>query len=269
MDDGAARHESLGALGHAGFRPTHLPDYEHTFVRPKNPRLIKEHDKARQLRYLGASVKQIAAYLEVSQSSVSVWVRDIELLPRHRAANLKRASSLRSAGWEERCRGRRRQDQQEGREHARRGDPLHAAGCMLYWAEGSKERNTVVFVNSDPAMMEMFTRFLRTCFSLTSEDLTFRLNVYTNNGMDIDEVEFFWMELLGLSRRSARKHVVNHFPTSSSGKRTRKLPYGVCSLKVKRSTRIVQHIYGAIQEYSGIEQPGWLDGPPRKAASAP
>ena len=83
--------------------------------------------------------------------------------------------------------------------------------------------------------------------------------------MDIDEVEFFWMELLGLSRRSARKHVVNHFPTSSSGKRTRKLPYGVCSLKVKRSTRIVQHIYGAIQEYSGIEQPGWLDGPPRKA----
>ena len=118
-------------------------------------------------------------------------------------------------------------------------------------------------------MMEVFARFLRECFSITSEDLTFSLNVYTNNGMNIDEVEFFWMELLGLSRRSARKHVVNHFPTSSSGKRTHKLPYGVCSLTVKRSTRIVQHIYGAIQEYSGIEQPGWLDGPPRKPASAP
>ena len=139
---------------------------------------------------------------------------------------------------------------------------------MLYWAEGSKERNTVVFANSDPAMMEMFTRFLRACFSLTSEDLVFRLNVYTNNGLEIDEVELFWMDLLRLSRRSPRKHVVNHFPTSSSGKRTRKLPYGVCTLRVKRSTRIVQHIYGAIQEYSGIEQPAWLDGPPRKPTQA-
>jgi hypothetical protein len=35
-------------------------------------------------------------------------------------------------------------------------------------------------------------------------------------------------------------------------------------LRVKRSTRILQHIYGAIQEYSGIDQPEWLDGPPRK-----
>jgi hypothetical protein len=95
---------------------------------------------------------------------------------------------------------------------------------MLYWAEGSKNRNTVIFANSDPVMMEVFARFLRECFSLTPEDLTFTLNVYTNNGMSIDEVELFWMELLGLSRRSARKHVVNHFPTSSSGKRTRKLP---------------------------------------------
>jgi hypothetical protein len=33
---------------------------------------------------------------------------------------------------------------------------------------------------------------------------------------------------------------------------------------VSRSTWLVQHIYGAIQEYSGVDQPQWLDGPPRK-----
>jgi len=197
-----------------------------------------------------------------------LWTRDIELTPEQQAANRRHAGQVRGAASRELHQRRRILYQQEGREHARQGDPLHAAGCMLYWAEGSKERNTVVFANSDPAMMEMFARFLRTCFSLTSEDLIFRLNVYTNNGMDIDEVEFFWMERLGLSRGSARKHVINHFPTSSSGKRTRKLPHGVCTLKVKRSTRIVQHIYGAIQEYSGIEQPGWLYGPPRKPTPA-
>ena len=36
------------------------------------------------------------------------------------------------------------------------------------------------------------------------------------------------------------------------------LPYGVCTLRAKKSTPIVQHIYGAIQEYAGFEQPKWL-----------
>ena len=75
-------------------------------------------------------------------------------------------------------------------------------------------------------------RFLRECFALTSEDVTFRLNVYTNNGMNIDEVEFFWMELLGLSRRSARKHVDQ--PLSDVQQRqaaAASSPHGVCSAR--------------------------------------
>jgi hypothetical protein len=32
--------------------------------------------------------------------------------------------------------------------------------------------------------------------------------------------------------------------------------YGVCEL---HSTRVVQHIYGAIQEYAGFDKPAWLD----------
>jgi hypothetical protein len=36
------------------------------------------------------------------------------------------------------------------------------------------------------------------------------------------------------------------------------MPYGVCSLRVN-STWMVQHIYGAIQEYGGFDEPAWLD----------
>ena len=38
------------------------------------------------------------------------------------------------------------------------------AGCMLYWAEGAKERNVVKFANSDAAMVRFFVRFLREGF---------------------------------------------------------------------------------------------------------
>jgi len=45
------------------------------------------------------------------------------------------------------------------------------------------------------------------------------------------------------------------------------VPYGVCRLCLG-DTRIAQHIYGAIQEYGGFEEPRWLDGPPIKRRPA-
>jgi hypothetical protein len=40
---------------------------------------------------------------------------------------------------------------------------------MLYWAEGSKSRVAVQFVNSDPAMARYFVDFLRTYYGLPDE----------------------------------------------------------------------------------------------------
>jgi hypothetical protein len=137
------------------------------------------------------------------------------------------------------------------------------AGCMLYWAEGSKERNGIVFANSNLEMVRFFQRFLRSCFDVSPEDFRIRLNVYTGNGLSIGDIENYWLERLELPQSSVRKHVVNHFPTSSSGQKRNRLPYGVCTLKL-HSTRVVQHIFGAIQEYAGFEEPRWLDGPPIK-----
>jgi len=51
--------------------------------------------------------------------------------------------------------------------------------------------------------------------------------------------------------------MTNHMPTSSSGRARNKLPYGVCTLRV-HSTWMLQHIYGAIQEYAGFDEPTWL-----------
>lgn len=135
---------------------------------------------------------------------------------------------------------------------------------MLYWAEGTKGRNTVVLVNSDVSMMRFFRRFLTECFGVTPDDLTVRLNVYLDDRRALEKVESFWLGALGLPRSCLRAHTVNHLPTSSSGRKKNRLPHGVCFLRVRRSTRIVQHIYGAIQEYAGFEEPRWLDGPPRK-----
>ena len=134
---------------------------------------------------------------------------------------------------------------------------------MLYWAEGAKQRNVMKLCNSDAHMVSFFARFLRESLGVSDDRMRCSLNVYTNNGLSIEEIEAHWLVLLQLQRSCLRGHQLNHYPTSSSG-RHRRLPYGVCTLSVARSTYELQHVFGAIQEYGGFDEPGWLDGPPRK-----
>ena len=247
------------------------------FVGTGTPRKPEERAEARRLRRQGAPIKRIATHLSVSPASVYWWTKDIELTPDQRLRNLRgprgpqnpEAVARRAAAWAEVCRQRRREWQTEGRRRARQGDPLHRAGCMLYWAEGAKARNTLIFGNSDIHMVAFFCRFLRHSFDLPDERFTLRLNVYTGNGIPLAEIEDHWLSALHLPRSCLRGHTLNHKPTSSSGMRPDKLPYGVCAVRILRSTQLVQHVFGAIQEYGRFDEPRWLDGPTRRREARP
>jgi hypothetical protein len=236
----------------------------------------REYARARELRTLGEPLKRIAREIGVSVSTVHAWTRDIELTPAQHERNLRgprgpqnpehiarRTEAIRQA-----CRTRRLGYQEQGRSQAGAGDPLHQAGCMLYWAEGSKDRNQLTFANSDVEMLKFFCRFLRESLHIPSEDITIRINAYTGNGLTMAEIERWWLDRLDLPSESLRKGISNHQPTSSSGTRRNKLPHGVCDLRVKRSTRHVQHIFGAIQEYAGFEEPRWVDCSHRRRRGA-
>jgi hypothetical protein len=54
-----------------------------------------------------------------------------------------------------------------------------------------------------------------------------------------------------------RKSAVNVYSKHSQKKRRNRLPYGTLRVCV-HSTRVVQSIYGSIQEYGGFERPEWL-----------
>jgi hypothetical protein len=225
-----------------------------------------ERAEARHLRESGLPYKRIAAQLGVAVGSVHRWTKDIELTAEQKAHNLRGPRGphnperirRRARAWAARCRRTRERSQQDGRDAAHERDPLHLAGCMLYWAEGSKRRNGIQFTNSDPQMLVLFRRFLTDSLAVERDEIVMTLNVYTNNGLTIDEIEQHWLELLDLPATAVRKHMLNHMPTSSSGRARNKLPYGVVTLNV-HSTWMVQHIYGAIQEYAGFDEPAWLD----------
>jgi len=204
------------------------------------------------------SVKDIASQLGVTKSSVSVWVRDIELSDEQNAILKDKyhhyEAKIRGsrANYEKALR-QRLTYQQEGRAKATEGDPMHLAGCMLYWAEGTKTRTSLKLANSDPDMISFFAKFLRESLHVSDEKININIACYTNNGVSVGEIENYWLSLLTLQRPCLKKTIVNTPPISSK-QRGRKLLYGVCTLSVY-STQLVQHVLGAIQEYIGIDKP--------------
>ncbi len=139
---------------------------------------------------------------------------------------------------------------------ARTGDALHRSGCLLYWAEGTKDRNVAILTNSDPDLLLVFRRFLRECHAVTDEPIAFSVNCFLGNGLTLKQIEVHWLDALELPRASLRASTVNR-PSSASRRRGRTLVHGTGRIAVA-STAVVQSIYGAIQEYAGIDRPEWL-----------
>jgi hypothetical protein len=216
-------------------------------------------ERARGLRGEGRSIKAIARELHVAQSTASLWVADVPLTDEQRR-RLDQLSDRQRAGLlvqTTRARAARLDAQDLGRTIAKVDEPLHWAGCMLFWAEGSKKRNAVTFTNSDDDMMRFFLRFLRECYDVGDERVRLSVNCFLGNGKSLAEIEAWWLERLNLPPSCLQAPTVNRPSSASKGVR-KPLVHGTARISV-HSTRIVQSIYGAIQEYAGIERPEWAD----------
>lgn len=198
----------------------------------------------------------------MARSTASLWVRDIALDEAQRAT-LDEADPVKSRrrtgqlAWSRVTREARIAAQWDGRRRASEGSPLHHAGCMLYWAEGSKHRNHVTFTNADVDMVRFFVRFLRECYGVEDARIALSVNCHLGNGLSVDEIQAWWLEQLGLPSSCLRAPAVNR--ASRASKRVRRpLIYGTARIVV-HSTFIVQSIYGAIQEYAGFSRPEWAE----------
>ena len=126
-------------------------------IRKGSKMKIKEKEKAIKLRSQGESIKEIAKYLNVAKSSVSLWTRHIKLTAEQRQKLDKRTLTRRFINGEKirnTARIKRIKFQNLGRQLFKKYilDANFAAGCALYWAEGSKDRSTASVVNSDPEL---------------------------------------------------------------------------------------------------------------------
>jgi transcriptional regulator with XRE-family HTH domain len=163
----------------------------------------EEQERARDLRAQGWTYAEICAELGVARSSVSLWVRDVEVDEQAWAA---RAQANRNFGARRRGPNRLQLAKAAEIDECRAlaaewlGElserDLLVAGIALYAGEGAKTDGAVKLANSDPRMIQLFVRWLRRFFDIDESRL--RLRLYLHDGLDIDEANRFWSKVTGI-----------------------------------------------------------------------
>lgn len=180
---------------------------------------VEEQNRARDLRAQAWTLGEIAEELDVSKSSVSLWVRYVRFDEgaadeRSRARHESRASRARQRGpnaLQLRKQAEIDAGQVEGIERIGQLSErdLLISGVMLYAGEGAKTDGDVKLANTDPRMITLFCRWLRMFFDIDESRL--RVRLYLHQGLDLDAATVFWSDL-------------THIPTSQFGKPWRAVP---------------------------------------------
>jgi hypothetical protein len=157
---------------------------------------VQEQEEARRLRAQAWTLQEIASKLDVARSSVSLWVRGVDFVPRPRSL-----SAARRRGPNVLARRKAEEIERllaEGRERIGRMSEREflIAGVALYAGEGAKRDGSVRFANNDPRMIAFFCAWLRHFFPVDESRL--RLRLYLHEGLDLAAANTFWSELTGI-----------------------------------------------------------------------
>ncbi|CUW29822.1 MULTISPECIES: terminase gpP N-terminus-related DNA-binding protein [Streptomyces] len=217
----------------------------------KRPRAKDDlRERARELRLQGWTYDRIEAELGCSRSSVSLWVRDLprpepRYTPAEQQALMREGlARQRAAADEKREETKRAARNQIGKLSDRE---LFLAGVSLYWAEGSKDksydrRENVVFVNSDPGVIQVFLAWLDL---LGVERKRLRYVVMIHENADVTGAERYWADLVGADRSAFNKTNLKKHNPKTVRKNTDDNYRGCLAIKVLKGADLYRRIEGS------------------------
>jgi predicted transcriptional regulator len=208
--------------------------------------------KARSLREQGLAYHQIAAELGVSKSSVSHWVSD---LPRPQRLSYEECRK-RSAEGSRRYWETERPIREAQREAVRAAAAVEIgpltnreiliAGAIAYWCEGSKNkphmrRDRVIFVNSDPALIGFFLRFLEVA-GIGRDRLIYRVQIHES--ADVEAALKFWLRMTGATPDQFRRTSLKRHNPTTVRKNVGNSYHGCLRVDVRTSVDLYRKIEG-------------------------
>lgn len=195
--------------------------------------LYLKKNQAVKLRNNGKSYSEINKIIKVSKSTLSAWLRDIELSKEQRHRLNKKQATVYLSAKKKRTESLRHhlaiQQKAEGEAVKLVNNSFFVAGLMLYWAEGSKYFGSVQFSNSDPAMVKLMMRWFRKFCAV--EEKKFRANLFLHSLHVRKDCQDFWQKITAIPLTQFQKPYIK--PTIFSNRKN-KLYEGTCMIKIHR-----------------------------------
>lgn len=211
---------------------------------------LEEKKLAINLRKKGYSMNEIKGKLRVSKSSVSLWVRNVQLTD-----SQKKELSLKGLTKES---IEKRRTTRLGRENARRqiivdnakkeifslsDQELKLIGIALYWAEGAKtRRGSVQLSNGDPRIIRLMMKFFEKICKVPKEK--FRAHIHIHPHLDVKKAESYWSSISGIPLNQFYKTYSKSNKASQNKKDS--LPFGTFDIYV-HNTELFLKIKGWIE----------------------
>ena len=165
------------------------------------PYSIDTKEKAISLRKQGYSIKEVAALLNIAQSTSSLWLREIILSPQaqdrlrdrkilgqykaietHRKKRLSVINGFHKIALDELSK-------------VKFNKAIYKLLCALFfWTEGGRSTDSYVyFINSDPVMVKTFVKLLHLSFPIEERKLRAMVQIHEYHN-DVDTKKF-WSEI--------------------------------------------------------------------------
>src|SRR3989344_8520186 len=209
--------------------------------------LLNLKKQAIKLRNQGLSYGEIRKQINVAKSSLSLWLKDIELSPEHKKRLYTKRIRILAIGPKSQ-KERRHREVEEIISKAKSevqlplsSETFKMMGAALYWAEGRK-KGLCEITNSDPCMIAFMVKWFELIFGIKAQDLKAYLNIYPQQ--DESKVKEFWSDLTGIPTERFGKSFVK--PLSKNYKKNN-LYYGPIKGGIPKSVDMKHRIFGWVK----------------------
>ncbi len=216
---------------------------------------FQEKEKAIKLREKGLSYSEILKEVKVAKSTLSLWLRSVGLSKQQKQRLTQKKLASMRRGWE--ARHQQRIDITNAIKNKAKADigriskrELWLMGIMLYWAEGSKEREKatgIKFSNSDPQMIKLFLEWLHIICRIPLKDIYFEIYLHKNAVNREKEVQNYWMRMTNSPLSQFQKIIWKKHNLNPKRKNIGKNYYGQLRICVRKSSAFNRKISGWIE----------------------
>lgn len=213
----------------------------------------KEKEAALLLRKNGASIKNIAKKILVSQSTVSYWCRDI-VLTKEQITKLKNNQITSGILTGEKLRKNRIERTKKSKAQGATDvsniskRDLFILGLGLYWGEGYKQGSQEFgFTNKDPFIILYCIKWLKEIYNVDKKDIIARVSINSSEKSREKEIIDYWCKVTKIKPNQFTK---TSFIKTKSKKvyENKKFYFGTLRIKTRRSTDLRRRILGSLEK---------------------